>query len=487
MLIEPLFLHAAGQPNETAIVDDQGQYTYQQVGMMAAGFAKYIASQTHVPRVGLLLPSGVGFVASFYGSLLAGKTAVLINFLLGDTEIAHCIRNSGIDTVVTIPQLAGRLEKLAVKIVDLTKLPVGAGGEMPSRLPSAASDDVAVLIYTSGTSGLPKGVPLTYGNLQSDVDAAIAYVDFQTRHKFLGIIPLFHVFGMIATMLAPIQLGSTIVYLARFSPAGTVNAIKKHGISLVGGVPSMYAAILRLKEASAEDFKSIYAMLSGGEPLPASLYQAFQSRFGVTLLEAYGMTETSLAISLNTPQCQKPGSVGKLIPGMEARIVDDSGNVLSAGESGEICVKGPMVMKGYYNLPAETAAAFTSDGFFKTGDVGHIDSDGFLQITGRKKDLIIVAGEKVAPSEVEQTLMAHPDVAEAAVLGKKDPGRGEVVMAFIIPREGCAPKIEELREFCRRQGLAQWKVPREIRIVGVFPRSSTGKVLKRILAAEAAN
>jgi long-chain acyl-CoA synthetase len=217
------------------------------------------------------------------------------------------------------------------------------------------------------------------------------------------------------------------------------------------------------------------------------LYQAFQARFGVTLLEAYGMTETSLAISLNTPQCQKAGSVGKLIPGMEARIVDDSGNVLSAGESGEICVKGPMVMKGYYNLPAETAAAFTSDGFFKTGDVGHIDSDGFLQITGRKKDLIIVAGEKVAPSEVEQTLMAHPDVAEAAVVGKKDPGRGEVVMAFVIPREGCAPKIEELREFCRRQGLAQWKVPREIRIVGVFPRSSTGKVLKRILAAEAAN
>ena len=186
-------------------------------------------------------------------------------------------------------------------------------------------------MYTSGSVGLPKGVLLTYGNLQSDVDAAITAVDFQSKHRFLGIIPLFHVFGLTAMMLAPIQLGATIVYMARFSPVGTLNAIKENSISLVLGVPSMFAAILRLKSASPEDFKAIHAIISGGEPLGANLREAFLARFGVPLLEAYGMTETSLAISLNTPQINRPGSVGKPIPGMEIKIVDDVGRKCSRG------------------------------------------------------------------------------------------------------------------------------------------------------------
>jgi long-chain acyl-CoA synthetase len=302
----------------------------------------------------------------------------------------------------------------------------------------------------------------------------------------LGIIPLFHAFGMTAMMLAPIQLGASIVYMARFSPVGAMNAIRKHGISLVLAVPSMYAAILRLKDASPEDFKTIYAMISGGEPLPTNLREGFESRFGVKLLEAYGMTETSLAISLNTPQSQRAGSVGKPIPGVEVRITDDAGNKVIRVDEGEIWVKGPMVMKGYNNLPTETAAALTPDGFFKTGDLGRIDTDGFLFITGRKKDLIIIAGEKASPREIEELLQAHPAVAEAAVIGKKDPTRGEVVLAFIIPCEGFSPTLEELREFCRERGLAAWKTPREIRIVPDLPRSATGKVLKRVLARDSA-
>jgi long-chain acyl-CoA synthetase len=284
--------------------------------------------------------------------------------------------------------------------------------------------------------------------------------------------------------LAPIQLGAMIVYMSRFSPVAMLNAIREHGISLLGGVPSMFAAILRLKEASAADFKTIYAIISGGEPLPTVLRDAFLARFGVPLYEAYGMTETSLAISLNTPQMHRPGSVGRPIPGMRVRIVDDAGNDLAAGEPGEIWVKGPMVMKGYHNLPTETAAVLTPDGYFKTGDLGRFDSDGFLYITGRKKDLIIVAGEKVSPREIEELLMSHPAVVEAAVVGKKDASRGEVVVAFVIGREGLSMTPEELREFCRSQGLAQWKVPREVRIVDDLPRSATGKVLKRVLAEE---
>jgi long-chain acyl-CoA synthetase len=485
MLFEQLFTHAQLQPQAVAVIDDQGRYTYQQLAMMTARMGAFIASKTLRPNVGLLLPAGVGFVSSFYGALLAGKTVVPINFLLGDREIAHVVGDSGIDTVLTVPPLAGRLKDLPLNVVDLTLLATPTPPvPTPLCLPDPAAADVAVLMSTSGTSGLPKGVPLTYGNLQSDVDASIAHANFDGSHKFLGLVPLFHAFGMTAMMLAPIQLGATIVYMSRFSPVGMISAIREHGISLLGGVPSMFAALLRLKEASAADFKTIYAIISGGEPLPTVLREAFLARFGVPLYEAYGMTETSLAISLNTPQMHKPGSVGRPIPGMHVRIVDDAGNDLAAGQPGEIWVKGPMVMKGYHNLPTETAAALTADDYFRTGDLGRFDPEGFLYITGRKKDLIIVAGEKASPREIEEILMSHPSIVEAAVVGKKDASRGEVVVAFVIGREGLATTPEELREFCRSQGLAQWKVPREVRIVSDLPRSATGKVLKRVLAED---
>jgi acyl-CoA synthetase (AMP-forming)/AMP-acid ligase II len=220
--------------------------------------------------------------------------------------------------------------------------------------------------------------------------------------------------------------------------------------------------------------------------LPASLSDAFKARYGLTLYNAYGMTETSLAVAMNTPQSYREGSVGKPVPGIEVKIVDEAGRELPAGEAGEIWLKGPMVTHGYHNLPSETAAAFTPDGFFQTGDVGRRDADGFLYLVARKKELIIIAGENVAPAEVEEALMAHPAVAEAAVVGRVDPTRGEIVVAFVIPREGHPPPDPAaLREFCRARGLAQWKVPREVHVVADLPRSPTGKILKRALAQPA--
>jgi long-chain acyl-CoA synthetase len=344
------------------------------------------------------------------------------------------------------------------------------------------ADDPAVLMYTSGTSGLPKGVVLTYGNLQSDVDASIEHAVLLKKYRFLGVIPLFHAFGMTAMMLAPIQLGTMVVYIARFSPAAALNAIRQHKVSIMFGVPSMYNAMLHLKGATAADFAGFFALISGGEPLPEKVRKEFESRFGVTIYEGYGLTESSPVVALNVPRKFRPGSVGTPLPGMQMRIVDEQGNVLPAGREGEIWFRGPMVMKQYFNLPTETAAAITPDGFFKTGDLGHFDADGFLHLTGRKKDLIIVAGEKVVPREVEETLQRHPDVAEVAVVGKKDASRGEMVVAFVIPNEGCSPTPESLREFCRQQPLAAFKAPREVYIVNDFPRSATGKVIKRILA-----
>jgi long-chain acyl-CoA synthetase len=494
MLIEPLFAHAQNSAADIATRDETGPKTYEQLAVSAAGVGLHLSTATTQPRVGLLLPAGAGFVASFYGTLLAGKTVVPINFLLSDREVAHVIADSGIDTIVTIPQLAAKIKTDKIKVVDLVDLaqkspamsvpPATVVAMAKSKIPSRKPDDVAVLMYTSGTSGLPKGVMLTYNNLQSDVDACITAARLERKHKFLGVIPLFHSFGMTAMMLAPIQLGATIIYMARFSAMGALTAVRDHGVSLVFAVPSMLAAIAHLKSANPDDFKSIYAIISGGEPLPARIRETFHDRFGLMLFEGYGLTETSPVVSLNMPHAHRAGSVGLPIPDCEIKIADENDNALPRGQSGEVWLRGPMIMKGYFNLPNETAAALTPEGYFKTGDLGMVDSDGFLFITGRKKDLIIVAGEKAAPREIEEILAAYPTVAEAAVVGKKDPGRGEQVVAFILPREGQQPTAEALRDFCREHGLAQWKIPREFFFPKDLPRSPTGKVLKRVLAEQ---
>lgn len=507
MLFEHLIADARRRPDEVAVVDDRGPYTYRQLATMAAGLGLYVSSQTEKPRVGLLLPTSAAFLASFYGTLLAGKTVVPINFLLSDGEITHIVKDSGIDLVLTVPPLAPKLEALKeaglkdvpLTIVDLVALQeqfaamMSGGGEggaagmidqLMESLPAPSADDMAVVLYTSGTSGLPKGVMLTYGNLHSDVEAAIEHAQLTGQHKFLGIIPLFHSTGMLATLVAPVRLGAKIVYQARFSPVAVLQAIREHQISIVAAVPSMYAAIVRLKNAKPDDMKDLYAAISGGEPLSPAVFDAFQQKFGRPIFEGYGLTETIGPIAFNVPAAIKPGSVGRLIPGAEAKMVDDDGNIVPEGESGEILLRGPMIMKGYLNNPEATAQAITPDGFFKTGDLGRIDDDGFLHITGRKKDLIIVAGEKASPREIEDVLMQHPALAEAAVLGKKDPSRGEVVVAFVTVKEGQTVKADELRDLCRQKGLAQWKVPREVFIVDSLPHSPTGKVLKRVLAEQ---
>jgi len=209
------------------------------------------------------------------------------------------------------------------------------------------------------------------------------------------------------------------------------------------------------------------------------------ARFNLPIYEGYGLSETSPVVALNTPQVNRPGSVGKPLGGVEVKIIDDNGNVVGAGREGEVWLKGPMIMKGYHNLPNETATALTADGFFKTGDLGKIDDDGFLYITGRKKDLIIVGGEKAVPREIEEVLAAHPAVAEAAVVGKKDPSRGEVVIAYVTLKPGQTATADQIRTFARDQNLATFKVPREVVIVEELPRSPTGKVLKRVLVEKA--
>ena len=485
MLIEPLFQHAAACGDDVAVIDDTGSYTFKQVAAMAAGLGQFIASQTENDKVGLFLPTGVGFLASFYGTLLARKTVVPINFLLGEQEIGHIIKDSGIDTVLTAPPLAAKLAGTPLKVIDLTQLPKPspevAGMLLSLPLPQAKPDDLAVVMYTSGTSGMPKGVMLTYGNLQADTTSAIDHARLTGKQKFLGILPLFHSTGMLATLLAPVQLGSQVVYMGRFNPGAVLKAVKEHGISVITAVPSMYAAVAKVRDAKPDDWRTIYASISGGEPLAAAVREAFEQKFDCLMYEGYGLTETIGPIAFNVPGARKAGSVGRVIPNAEVKFVDDDGHDLQPGETGEILMRGPMIMKGYYHLPDVTNEALTPDGWFKSGDLGHIDPDGYLHVTGRKKELIIVAGEKAVPREIEDVLRSHPAVADAAAVGKKDPSRGEVVVAFVILKDGQTATADELRDHCRKQNLKQWKVPREVTIVDDLPRSPTGKVLKRVL------
>ena len=346
--------------------------------------------------------------------------------------------------------------------------------------PTVQPEDTAILLYTSGTSGVPKGVCQTFRNLKSDMDAAIEKAQLKRDHHFLGVLPLFHSFGITAMLLVPVALGSSTYYLPRFTPAGIIEAIREQKASVTMMIASMFAAMLRVKKAGPEDFATIEYALSGGEALPDAVHAAFKERFGVDILQGYGMTEASPVVSLNVPWSNHVGTVGQAIPGAEVAAFDDEGRRVAAGDVGELRVRGPMVMKGYYQKEAETRAAITPDGWYLTGDMGTVDADGYIRITGRKKEMIIVGGENVYPREIEAVLEDHPAVAEAAVVGQMDASRGEVVVAFIVPREGQETTEITLRDFCRDR-VAGYKVPRRVVIANDLPRGPTGKILKRML------
>ncbi|MBC7785826.1 MAG: AMP-binding protein [Burkholderiales bacterium] len=486
MLLHPLLRNAQENPSSVAIIDDTGSYTNEKLVQTAMAIGALIRAKTQKGTVGLLLPASAGFVASFYGALMVDKVPVPINFLLGPREVGHIIADSGIDTIITIPLLGARLKDLPVNIIDLEELaktppPPGATNYSPAE---HQGSDVGTILYTSGTSGLPKGVILTHSNMHEDVTASIQHAQLNQEHRFLGIVPLFHSTGMLVTLLAPTTLGARVIFCGRFSPVGTIQKIREHQITVMAGVPSMYGALCRLKDASSRDMDQMYAALSGGEPLPSKIREAFAARFGKPLLEGYGLTETIAPVAFNTPQNYRPGSVGRAIPGVEIRIESDTGQPLGRNQTGEVLIRGPMVFKGYLNLPDETAAAITPERFFRSGDLGHVDDDGYIFITGRKKDVIIISGEKVYPREIEELLGQHPDVAEAAVVGRRDESRGEAVVAFIVPKESQSVTEESIRAFCREQGMVNWKIPKDIFITNDLPRSPTGKVLKRELAAK---
>ncbi len=444
--------------------------------------AREIERRSSAPHVGLLLPTSGLFPAALLATWMLGRTAVPLNYLLSRSDLEYIAADAGLDAVLTVgpmlDHIGGPLPGVESIRVDQMKF----GGMPPLRLGRAcAPDDIAVILYTSGTSGRPKGVMLSDGNLSSNVRQVIDWVSFDHTDVMLGVLPQFHSFGLTVLTLLPLVVGCQVVYTARFVPAKLVELARKHHPTVFVAIPSMYNALLLAKRAGPEDFASLKYTVSGGEPLPEKVAHGFLERFGKRINEGYGLTETSPVTNWCLPHEFRPHSVGRALPRMEQRIVGPDGAVLPPGQDGEVRMRGPNIMKGYYKLPELTASVFDAEGFFKTGDMGQLDAEGFLKITGRIKEMLIIAGENVFPREIEEAINHHPSVKEAAVVGLADPSRGEVPIAFVELKEGESWDEAAVRAFVREK-LPPYKVPREFRVLEALPRNATGKILRRALS-----
>ncbi len=478
----PILKRWFSHPFRTAIVDDRREWNGLSLLVASFVLADEIERTCRSKAVALMLPtSGLTPIAAMAG-WIAGKTVVPLNYLLKPEELQFVLDDCGADTLITVqPMLefvgqAPRVNRLLkLEDVNFKRVPE------PRWPPSPPDDDLAVLLYTSGTSGRPKGVMLTHGNLSANVRQVLDHIPFDHTYVVLGVLPQFHSFGLTALTLMPLSVGAKLVYTARFVPPKIVKLMREHRPNAFIAIPSMYNALLHVRDAAPDDFSSLQIAVSGGEPLPGAVTQGFYDRFKVRINEGYGLTETSPVTNWCRPWEYRPGSVGKPLPRLRQRIVDlETGATLPPGREGEIRMMGPNVMPGYFNRPEETAAAFDAEGWFRTGDIGRFDSDGYLYITGRHKEMLIVAGENVFPREIEEVLNAHPDVKDSGVVGMHDPLRGELPLAFVEMKEERPFDQAALLKHCR-ESLAGYKVPREIRRLEGMPRSPTGKVLRREL------
>jgi long-chain acyl-CoA synthetase len=465
------------------LVDDRREYRGIDLLVIALHIADLVESESKTPRVGVMLPTSGVFAGVASGVWFAGRTMVPLNYLLKPEELQYVIDDCGTDLLIASRQLCEhlKLEPRVKKIiwledVDFKRLPTPRWPKVSDR------DDLAVILYTSGTSGRPKGVMLSHGNLAANVRQMRKHVHFTRSEIFLGVLPQFHSFGLTALTHVPFFSGARGIFNARFTPKKIVEAFREHRPTVFMGIPSMYNALLTVKDATADDFKSLRIAVSGGEPLPRSVAEQFKARFNVDICEGFGMTESSPVSHVRLPEDDAPGSVGRPLPEVRQRIVDpETGRDQPPGVDGELRMAGPNIMRGYLNLPDETAAAFDEHGYLRTGDMARVDERGFLWITGRIKEMIIVGGENVFPREVEEVLDAHPDVYAAGVVGERDDMRGETVVAFVEAEEGKTPDPEALRAWCRDR-LAGYKVPRRIVVVDQLPRNPTGKIMRRALA-----
>jgi long-chain acyl-CoA synthetase len=479
---------ASKHADRTAFKLDDVELSYAALDESSARIAALLKSKGVEPgdRVGLMLPNVPYFPAIYYGILRAGATVVPMNVLLKGREVSYYLKDPGAKLVFAWHDFAEFAEEgaaeagaecILVKPGEFEQLVLAH--EPDPELVARSGDDTAVILYTSGTTGQPKGAELTHSNLYRNTQAVLGFTGLDASSVLLGALPLFHSFGQTCTMNTAVCCGATVTMLPRFDPEKALQIIERDRVTVFQGVPTMYNGLLHAERADSTDASCLRICMSGGAAIAVELIRGFEEKFGCVILEGYGLSETSPVASFNQPdKPRKAGSIGTPIAGVEMAVWDDDGNPLAQGEVGEIVIRGHNIMKGYWERPDATAAAIDDDGWFRTGDMAKVDEDGYFFIVDRKKDLIIRGGYNVYPREVEEVLYEHPAVQEAAVVGVPDEALGEEVGAAVVLCKGESLTADELKAWVKEQ-VAAYKYPRKIWFLDELPKGPTGKILKR--------
>ena len=495
--LSTLLVHSAERfPERVALRCNEQSFTFAEFDDAAARLATALEREGVGPgdRVGIMLPNSPAFAVLFYATLRRGAVAVPMNPLLKSREVEFYLSNTGAKMLFASPScaaVAGEAAALAgatVRELDDDILAASIAKAMPQRQPvECDGTDTAVILHTSGTTGRPKGAELTHdGLIQNAEVTARTLLEIGPDDVVMGCLPLFHVFGLTCGLNAAVLAGAALTLLQRFDPRTAIEAIERDGVTVFEGVPTMFAAMLGVAtEFPASATASLRVGASGGAALPVQVLSDFEKHFGTTILEGYGLSETSPVACFNHPHGdRKPGSIGTPIEGIEMRVVDDAGHPLRPGHVGEIQIRGHNIMKGYWNRPTDTAEVLTSDGWFSSGDLGRVDEDGYFYIVDRKKSLIIRGGFNVYPREIEEVLYEHPSVAEAVVIGIPDDHLGEEIGAAVALRNGAHAEPEDLRDFVKER-VAPYKYPRHVWIFDSLPKGPTGKLLRREISIPA--
>ncbi|PAE20755.1 long-chain fatty acid--CoA ligase [Bacillus sp. 7504-2] len=456
-------------------------------------------------HVGLLLGNSPFFVIGMYGALRLGATVIPINPIYTPDEIGYILNNGDVTTVIALDLLVPLAEKMhhtlpKVEHYIVCETPQGKGtsnsqlsiysklksfsevvalGQLSFRAPEVDEDDVALILYTSGTTGKPKGAMLTHKNLYSNARDVGIYLHMNEDDRVITTLPMFHVFCLTVCLNAPLLSGATLLIDPKFSPKEIFRLAKKYEATVFAGVPTMYNFLYQYPEGDPKDLQSLRLCISGGAAMPVALLKSFEEKFKVVISEGYGLSEAAPVTCFNPlDRPRKAGSIGQSIVHVENKVVNELGEEVPVGQSGELIVRGPNVMKGYYKMPEETAATIR-DGWLYTGDMAMMDEEGYFYIVDRKKDLIIVGGYNVYPREVEEVLYNHHEIVEAAVIGVPDPDQGEAVKAYVVSNN---PDLtEEAVISYAKEHLAKYKTPTLIEFLQELPKNTTGKILRRAL------
>jgi len=505
-------------PDKEAIIFQGRKITYRELGEEVANAASGLAQEglKKGERMAIMLPNCPQYVAAYYAILKIGGIVVNVSPMYVERELEFQLKDAGVKTILALrdfyPRLEAVREKVSLKTIILTDLHEERGKktrkksgsgvargvlnytellEKGRRLPPPSvkvdPDEVALLQYTGGTTGFSKGAMLTHRNLVADVLQCVSWNCDAVRGKerMFAVLPFFHVYGMTVAMNEAIELGATIIMLPRFNVDEALEAINLYQPTRFPGVPTMYMAIMNHPQVNKYDISSIRVCSSGSAPMPVEAQRRFEELTGAKVSEGYGLTEASPVTHANPFNGKrKIGSIGLPRPDVDAKIVDlETGEKdLPPGEVGELCIRGPQVMKGYWNRPEETRKTLRN-GWLYTGDIGRMDEEGYFYIVDRKKDMIICSGYNVYPRDIEEVLYQHPKIQEACIVGVPDPYRGETVKAFVVLKETEQAAQEEIIEYCQKN-MAKYKAPTMVEFRKELPKSHVGKVLRKILREE---